>query len=48
MSNLRSVKPRMNVNFYLKSNIWYSTERLLTLTKVKLIPLYQLQTYDKN
>ena len=38
----------MNGIFYIKSNAWYSTEPPLTLTKVKLIPLYQLQNYDKN
>ena len=38
----------MSVNFYIKSNAWYSTEPLLTLAKVKLIPLYQLQNYGKN
>ena len=38
----------MNGNFYIKSNAWYSTEPPLTLTKVKWIPLYQLQNYDKN
>ena len=40
----------MNGNIYIKSNAsrWYSTEPPLTLTKVKLIPLYQLQNYDKN
>ena len=26
----------------------YSTEPPLTLTKVNLFPLYQLQNYDKN
>ena len=38
----------MNDNFYIKSNAWYSTEPPLTLTKLKLIPLYQLENYEKN
>ena len=37
----------MDGKFYIKSNASYSTEPPLTLTKVKLIPLYQLQNYDK-
>ena len=38
----------MNDNFYIKSNVWYSTDPPLTLKKGKLIPLYQPQNYDKN
>ena len=41
-------KSSMNDNFYIKSNAWYSTEPPLTLTKLKRIPLYQLQNYDKK
>ena len=40
-------KSRMNGIFYIKSNAWNATEPPLTLTKVKLIPLYKLQKYEK-